>query len=536
MKVANKFIVMSFFVALIIISQPSHVLSNERVEIEPVRNNVISSVSDFSTFFGASGSEQSTRITTDSQDNIILKFVTDSEDLPTSSTAFQQEFAGGANDGFIAKFSPEGELVFSSYLGGSANDHIVRTVIDKDDNIYIVGSTYSDDFHVTENALYTERQGNEDGYITKLAPNGTLLYSSYFGGGGIDRIQQVMFHEDGSVFLEGYTTSGGLATANAYQTSCIGGADSFVAKLGKDLDEILMFTYYGGSSEDYGWRVDIDSEYNFIICGETRSADLPTTPDAICRVYSGSTDGFFVKISDDGSELIYATYLGGPLVDFGGGVNIAASDDIYITGVASSGLTNLDQTFEQHQGGMDFFAAKFTKDCELIFFKLIGGNRTDLMWDAVLDFDENIIIVGTTFSDDYPVVNAIQQERASGNDACVTVLSSDGESILLSTYIGGSADEKGEGIAIQSDGSIVVSGYSASDDFPVSPNAFQLNRSGSYDAFLYQIDPTGTIFPTTETRNSDSLQDEYPVLIVLVSVGSVAVIVSVWLLTKRSER
>ncbi|MFW9931551.1 MAG: SBBP repeat-containing protein [Candidatus Thorarchaeota archaeon] len=535
---ARKLTLIFLFLSLMLISQPTCVHFNERFDSESARINALSANSDFGTYFGGLGSEESTRITTDSEDNIILKLVTTSEDLPTSSTAFQQDYAGGTNDGFIAKFSPDGTLVFSTYLGGSSTDHIVRTVVDDDDNIYIVGSTYSEDFPITANALQSEKQGSEDGYITKISSNGTLLYSSYFGSAGIDRIQQVMLHEDGSIYLEGYTSSTGLATANAYQTSCAGGADSFIAKLSNDLDEVLMFTYYGGSGEDYGWRVDIDSEYNFIICGETRSTDLPTTPDAICRTYSGSTDGFFAKISSDGSELVYATYLGGSSVDFGGGVNIDSKDDFYITGVASSELANLDSTYEPHHGGMDFFAAKFTKDCELIFFRMVGGNRTDLMWDALLDLDENIIIVGSTFSDDYPIVNAVQEERMNGNDACVTVLSSDGEDIILSTYIGGSANEKGEGIAIQSDGSILTSGYSSSDDFPVSSNAYQLHRVGSNDAFLYRIDPTGTMPSMTETVStitgpSDSLQNIYPIQIVIISGGSIAVVISGWFLMKR---
>ncbi len=520
--------------ALIIFSQPNYISCDEVTSSGPARFGFLSACSDFSTYFGGLGLEQSTRITTDSEDNIILKFMSDSEDLPTSDTSFQPDFAGGIDDGFIAKFSPQGELIFSSYLGGSGDDHIVRAVTDEANNIYIVGSTLSDDFPVTDDAFQSESQGAEDGFITKISPAGTLLYSSYFGGNGVDRVQHVMFHEEGSVFLEGYSSSEGLATDGAYQGACSGAVDSFVAKLNSNLSEILMFTYFGGSGVDYGWRVDVDSEYNFIICGETRSANQPTTPDAICRTYSGDTDGFFAKISANGKQLLYATYIGGTSVDFGGGVDVDSSDYFYITGVVSSGVTNLEGTEDLYHGGMDFFAAKFTKDCELIFFRIIGGNRTDLMWDAVLDNDESIVIVGTTFSDDYPVINAVQQERRGGNDACVTVLSSDGESITLSTFIGGVSNEKGEGITIQSDGSLIVSGYTASSDFPVDPDAYQVNRTGSNDAFLYQINPTG-IMPTqtTPAETSQITQEDYAIQVGIMSVGVIAVLVFVWIIMKR---
>ncbi len=498
-------------------------------------NNVgtLSANSEFSTFLGGAGSEISTRITTDSEDNIILKLMTDSEDMPTTTNAAQTEFAGGIDDGFVAKFSPYGDLIFGTYFGGSDDDHIVRIAIDDEDNIYVVGSTHSTDFPTTYDALFHENQGNEDGFIAKLSSNGTLVYCSYFGGSGIDRIQNVMFHGDGSILVEGYTSSANLATSGAYQQSSAGSIDSFVAKLDSEMKEIQMFTYYGGSGEDYAWRVDIDSECNFIICGETRSTNIPTTSDAICRTYSGSTDGFFAKISADGGNLQYATYIGGSSVDFGGGVNVDSNDEFYITGVASSGITNLEYTEEQHHGRMDFFAAKFTADCEMIYFKMIGGNRTDLMWDAVLDNEENIVIVGSTSSDDYPIINAVQQERIGGDDACVTVLSSDGESIILSTYIGGSATEKGEGISVQSDGSLIISGYSSSDDFPTSWNAYQSDKKGSYDAILYHINPSASMTTPTSTIGNSETSLDYLAPLLGMTVGGALVVTLGMVLMKR---
>ena len=125
-------------------------------------------------------------------------------------------------------------------------------------------------------------------------------------------------------------------------------------------------------------------------------------------------------------------------------------------------------------------------------------------------------------------------------DACVTVLSSNGTSILLSTYIGGSGNEKGEGIAVQSDGSLIISGYTPSDDFPVSSNAHQSTLSGMNDAFLYHIDPTGVppITTTTNTTQTSSDESETPfdgssVLVLVAFAGVIVVILSIVIWKRR---
>lgn len=512
----SRIVIVAIIVSLMVLQIP---VSGQKSSIscsDTQKRFGLAAVTEFSTLFGGTDREQASSVSVDNEGNIILTMWTESQDIPTTAGAFQSDFNGGTGDGVVAKFTSDGQLLFATYLGGSLHDQIVRSVIDDEDNIYVVGGTYSPDLPITDDAFQSEHQGNEEGYIAKFSPNGTLLYCSYFGGEGNDRVLNIFLLDDGTYLLEGYIGSDGFGTEGVYQSEYSGGADTFVAAMNSDMSDILMFTYFGGSGTDYGWEVDLDSQGDIIICGETASTSLPTTHDAICRTYSGNNDGFIAKISSDGSELLYGTYLGGPHTDFGGGVHVDASNNVFITGLASSDFTNMSEYQGLHHGGWDFFAAKFTDDFELLCFKMIGGNSTDFFWESAMDADGNVVLVGSTKSDDYPIVSPIQEERVGLDDACATILASNGTTILMSTYIGGTQIEKGEGITITEDGSIIISGYSSSDDFPVSAGAFQQERKGSADAFVIQIDPHG----------SPAVSVDDPIILIVGVIGVVLVAVA----------
>ncbi len=472
-------------------SEPQINLSNNE------QLSTLETESDFSTYFGGVMTDQASRIAVDLDGNILLKFVTSSTDLPTTEDAIQSEH-NGSTDGFVAKFSPTGTLLYASYLGGSDDEHIAYIGIDSENNIILTGATWSENYPVSEDAYQTSHQGASDGFITIIAPNGTLLYSTYFGGSGNDRIQRLKFDALGNNLIFGYTTTTGLGTLDAYQTELAGGYDAFVGRLSGNMSDLEMFSYFGGSGTDYGWNMQLDSEGNFVFSGETMSSNYPTTPGAVNDTYSGSEDTMLTILSNNGSELIYSSYIGGSRRDWGGATNIDSEGNIILCGPTKSTDFPIKNALHSEFIGIsqNTFVMKFTSNGTLLFSTFVGATLTELFWDATLDRRDNIVFIGQTNSDDYPLYEPLQQIRAGGNDAFITILSSNGQSILGSTYLGGEYSEKGEGVAISTCGEIYICGTTNSIDFPVTENAYQTEIVGSSDIFITRVIYNGVFTPS----------------------------------------
>ena len=149
------------------------------------KSYVISESPDFITYFGGTNIEDATKVAFDNDGNTILIGQTQSTNLPVTDNAFQSEYSGGGDwDAFIAKFSPTGELLFSSYLGGTGYEHVTVVNVDADNNMIVAGTTQSSGLPTTAGALHENPLGSTDGFVFKIAPNGTVLLGTYFGGTG----------------------------------------------------------------------------------------------------------------------------------------------------------------------------------------------------------------------------------------------------------------------------------------------------------------------------------------------------------------
>lgn len=186
----------------------------------------------YSTFFGGSGIELGNlgEIVVDTDGNAYVVGPTESADFPTQN-AFQPAHGGG-RDGFIAKFDPVGGLIYSSYLGGSANDASLNVAIDSKGNAYVVGLTSSSDFP-TLDPLQATLGGSFDAFLTKVDPSGSsILFSTYIGGSALDLANGLGLDSSGSVYVGGRTASTDFPTTpGAFQETLAGGFDGFVLKL-----------------------------------------------------------------------------------------------------------------------------------------------------------------------------------------------------------------------------------------------------------------------------------------------------------------
>ncbi len=493
-----------------------------------------SSSSEYCSLFGGSSQEDATKAAYDHSGNTILIGQTGSNDLPVTDGAMQPVFMGGEWDAFVAKFNISGGLLWATYLGGSGYEHVNSVNIDPENKILLAGTTGSANFPITESAYQSTFQGAKDGFVTKLSPDGVLLYSTYFGGSGEDWIYGLELDNLGNVLFSGWTTSGGLGTYGAHRLDN-SGADAFVARLSADGSSLQMFSYVGGSGTDRAWSMTVDGECNYVISGVTESPDLDVSENAFQKSYGGSVDAYLAVVAHNGSKLLYMTYVGGSGEDMGLGVDVDSEGNYILAGPTGSADLNTHSALQPEYGGgaSDSYVAEFNSLGVVNFLTFIGGSRTDRTWDARVTPQNTIELVGRTSSEDYPTLNASYLELAGNYDAFATEISADGQRILRSGLIGGANEDIGEGIAIDSDGNIVITGRTLSDNLPVSGNAFQKTREGSTDVFICH-----TIFEMFHSQSTSTPIDEVdeidvrPALIALTAAAAITVVLII-LRTRR---
>ena len=266
--------------------------------------NASGSALTYSTFLGGNASDQGHGIALDGAGNAYVTGSTSSPDLPTTAGAFDTIYAP-ERDAFVTKLNPSGStLAYSTYLGGSINYGIEdgnAIAVDGAGTAYVTGSTSSPDLPTTAGAFDTSFNGGGDAFVTRLnAVGSALTYSTFLGKGANESGAAIAVDRTGSAHLTGFTTSSGFpTTAGAFDTSYNGQVgDAFVTKLNASGSALAYSTFLGGSSYDWGYGIAADTAGNAYVTGYTESANLPTTPHALDRIYNGhraSGDAFVTK-------------------------------------------------------------------------------------------------------------------------------------------------------------------------------------------------------------------------------------------------
>lgn len=425
-------------------------------------------------------------------------------------------------------------LLASTYLGGASDDSGYFTAIDANGNIYVTGRTQSSNFPTTDGAYDTSIGGDYDVFVSKLNRDLThLLASTYLGGASDDNGNSISINSIGDIYVAGQTSSSDFpVTAGAYNSAKGGYSDAFISKLSNDLTRLLASTYLGGSSDDSANSTAIDPVGNICVTGKTSSSDFPTTPRAY-DTSNSDNDAFVSKLGGDLSHLLASTYLGGSGNDDARSVTIASDGSIYVVGETSSSdfPTTIGAYDNSFNGGFgDTFISRLNETLtHLVASTFLGGFTDDSARAVAMDTDGNVYVTGQTESLDFPTTSGAYDTVYSNGDAFVSKVSGDLKRLLASTFLGGADDDVGNSIAICSDGSIYVAGYTASSDFPVTPNAYDTSKGVYIDAFISKlsgdlkkllastflggyyrdrarsiaIDSGGNIYVTGETRSSD---------------------------------
>ncbi|HEY4882373.1 MAG TPA: SBBP repeat-containing protein [Myxococcales bacterium] len=387
----------------------------------------------YSTYLGGSIRDGGQGIAVDSAGNAYVTGLSNSPDFPTAG-AFQGTLAGGF-DAFVTKINAVGSaLVYSTYLGGSGDDYGLGIAVDAAGNASLTGSTNSLNFPTTLAAFQRAPGGSADAFVTKLNSSGSaLIYSTYLGGSGDDVGQGIKLDSLGNAYVTGSTSSADFPTMAAFQGTLAGSFDAFVTKLNLAGSAPLLYsTYLGGSSDDRGFGVAVDSTGNAYVTGYTTSTDFPTTSGALQTANAGGSDGFMIKLNPAGS-LSYSTYLGGSGQDIGQAIAVNAAGSAFVTGRTSGNFPTTAGAFQSAFGG-------------------------------------------------------------GVNDAFVTRLNPSGSTPLVySTYLGGSGDDVGYGIALDGSDDAYVTGYTNSLNFPTTAGVFQTTFGGGlFDAFVTKLNPAGS--------------------------------------------
>lgn len=411
-----------------------------------------------------------------------------------------------------------GATSYRTYLGGSADDIGLDIAVDDSGAAYVVGITWSADFHpVITNTL----QGSTDIFIAKLNPDGSdLVYAAYLGGSGHECdtsygqcAAAIAIAGNGSAYLTGSTWSTDFPTPNGLYTNLGGDVDAFVSQLNATGNQLLYGTYLGGSQPawgnvDYGRDIAIDSAGYIYVTGETWSSDFPQL-NPVKTTPNDETDAFVTKLTPTGDGLIYSTYLGGNIgvnapsgaYDYGNGIAVDDAGNAYVTGWTASEdlLTGIPVSLQATLGGAsgldhcreeywcpDAFVIKLGPGGEAVYGTYLGEPG----WDEGR---------GITVHNNEAYVTGISGNCGWGGcDApFVTRLNASGSGIIYQTQINGSQEETSNAIAVDSAGDAYITGHTKSNDFPVTTDAFQSapGNPSPYnqydDAFLVKLDASG---------------------------------------------
>ena len=534
------------------------------------RTLIIDPVLAYSTYLGGSGDESCTTIlgtttpgcpaiAVDSAFNIYVAGSTTSTDFPlvSGATPYQGTLKGGA-DVFITKLNSTGSAqLFSTYLGGTGNDSTAGIALDPGFNVYVAGTTNSADFPTTSNAVQSTAQSSGNhAFVSEIKSDGTALnYSTYLSGTGVDTATGIAVDVQGKIYVAGTTTSPAFPTSGNFPVSTSPAPfqatpkainQYFFSKLDPAASSgsasLLYSTYLGGSTPSsgatLGGGIALDTNRNIYLTGGTDFTDMPALNAA--GSYVGGKDIWIAKFNaisqTTGSQQAYLTYLGGSGDDIGNGISVDSAGNAYVTGSTNSAdvlshtpnpagvvpfQTCLDTpnttTCPTGLTATDAFVAKIGSApasgqtmFPLNYFSYLGGTANDSGLAIAVDSNQGARVTGMTASSDFPATaNApAGLVYGGGTDAFAaridTTATTSTATSHYATFLGGSGTDIGTGIAVDVSGTSYLTGEtdSPTGSFPTA-SPFQASLNGPSDAFVTKLTPTvnlaltATASPTT---------------------------------------
>jgi ASPM-SPD-2-Hydin domain-containing protein/beta-propeller repeat-containing protein len=525
---------------------------NEPLILDPVLN--------YSTYLGGTSGEgfaPGLGIAVDAAGNAFVAGTTTSTDFPTTATGFNPGPLGSNPNGavFLTEINPSGTAeIYSTYLAGNLGEIGAAVAVDPSGKVYVTGQSFSSNFPTTSNALKQSPNPSNfnvgTSFIAKIDPTlsgaASLVYSSYIGGtGGVslaDFGNGIAADASGNAYVTGITfSSPGTGQANfpvqnAFQATPKDATDgnAFLTRIDttqSGSNSLIYSTYLGGAGAhaaslgfaDAAFGVAVDGSNNAYIVGTTSSTDFPTTANGFETTSPAGNvkgTGFVAKIDttkSGSSSLVYSTYLGGEVLDFGFGIGLGPTNVAYVTGKTTSLLfpttTGAFQT-SGSAGGVAFVSLMDTTKtgaASLQYSTFLGGELVSIGHGIHADGAGNAYVVGATSARSFPVTPGALQPVYPGahSDGFVSKINPAGSGaadLVYSTYFGGNGANLDQIFSIALDisnpGSVYFTGqtFSLAASFPIFPaGAFQPTLKGATDAFVAKLTliPTLALSPTS---------------------------------------
>lgn len=320
--------------------------------------------------------------------------------------------AGGAFDAVVLSLTADGRFAGGTFLGGSREELVNALALRRDGNLVVVGRTNSPDFPIAQ-ALQPTNGGENDLFVTVLAiPSLQVIWSTYYGGSAFDEAYAVTTSPNGSLFVTGVTVSKDFPTANAFQPQGRALDNAFVLALSSS-GRLLWSTYLGGSDYDLANRI---AYWNgkLYLAGTTSSADFPIAGDSISQRDKGGFNDAFLACMTDTGLLIWSTFWGGRSAESGFSVGVYRDGRVVLAGSTSSpDFPRRRSVLWESRGGDDVFVALF-RDGQNLWSATFGGSNDDILYAIALLPSGDIVGTGETRSRDFtPLINTQYQPNPS---------------------------------------------------------------------------------------------------------------------------
>jgi hypothetical protein len=391
---------------------------------------------------------------------------------------------------------------FSTYLGGSQDDYGHGIAVDSAGATFITTQTDSPDFPHTVGSYH----GGFDIAVTKLAPDGSLLWSGLYGGSG-DESAALSLDSAGNVYLTGGTNSADFPTTpGAYDPTFHGTvSNAFVMKVDGATGDLVYSTFLAGTASAYGTAIDegysiaVDAAGDAYVVGQTVDTDFPVTAGAFQSAYGGgANDAFVAELNPGGSGLVYSTYLGGGGYDYGTRISVDSAGDAYVGGeTTSTDFPTTAGAFQTTIHGTEaaFVAKVLPGGTALGYSTLIGGSSGEIDTTGLaVDSNGAAYLAGLTRSmTDFPTTTGAFQTTDFGSDeAFVTKVDPTGGSLDYSTFLGGTGADDAYGLTVDGSGRAFVTGNTGSSDFPTTAGAPATTLNGVGDGFVTELNSAGS--------------------------------------------
>lgn len=500
----------------------------------------------WATYYGGSTSYDGfTSICTDSLDNIYVVGYATSSDFPTlyMNAAFWQSSIVASNDITIIKFNNQGVRLWATFYGGGQIDIASDAVVDNQNNLFVIGYSYSSNFP-TQSAINAYNQqsfgGASDGCILKFNSQGVRLWATYYGGTSNEFLSSITCNSLNQIYITGYSNSSNLPVlqlANAYwQASSGGDFDSFILKFSNQ-GVRQWATYYGGDDYDVGYSVCVDHLNNLYFVGGTFSQNFPTQqmPGAYWQASNaGNTNAFIVKFNPQGVRQ-WATYYGGDPGDNANSVVADSQNNIFVTGRTFSAnfpIQALTGAYNQpaNAGDFDLFILKFNNQGVRLWATYYGGsnNEGSMKVSSNIDLQDNLYVTGGTMSSNFPT-QQLQNEYWQPNLAGIIdnyILKFNNQGVRQwATYYGEFGNDWGTAITVDNQNAVYFIGeWNGANSYTVDygNGAYYDNSwNGEDDSFILKISPCNTLKPTAVHTDRNNFCSNDNGNITLTAIGGI---------------